>query len=360
MMEAKIFETKDVKILRAEGYNFNFDKNTGYFERWGKTQEDDPDYSKFGPEILDLEISSSVRPEEKHLYDETRLVNDGGCLGRCAFCYKSNGEHPTYNMTLEEFKKIFHAMPKTMGQIAFGILNIYSNPDFFPMMEYAKKNGVVPNYTCHGFDVDEETAKRTAELCGAVAVSIYSKTASYNAIKSFTDAGMDQVNIHYMIAEETFDKVFQIIDDMKSDKRLAKMNAIVFLSLKTKGGGEDFHKLSDEKYKILVDYALEKGVRFGFDSCGAHKFLNAIKDHPNYKQFEEMAEPCESSCFSSYINCLGEYFPCSFTEGHKLFPDGLDVLSTENFAEEIWNSDAAKAFRYKLLKNERRCPLYDV
>jgi hypothetical protein len=183
---------------------------------------------------------------------------------------------------------------------------------------------------------------------------------SYDAIKKFTDNGMDQVNIHYMISEETYDRAFEIIDDMITDERLSKMNAIVFLSLKTKGGGAGFTKLSTEKYNKLVDYALEKKVRFGFDSCGAHKFLEAVKDHPMIEEFKEMAEPCESSCFSSYINCKGEYFACSFAEGHEMFPKGLDVLNTKDFVKEIWNGEETVKFRDVLLKNCRNCPLYNV
>jgi len=355
-----IEENKEEKKLRSTSYNFNFNKVSGYFERWGRTFEDDPDYSPYGPEILDLEISTSVRPEQIKNYDKDRLIYDGGCLGKCAFCYKSNGAYPTYNMNLKEFKNILHTMPKTIGQIAFGILNIESNPQFFEMMEYSREQGVIPNYTCHGFDVTDEVAKRTSELCGAVAVSVYNKIASYNAIKKFTDNGMDQVNIHYMISEETYDKAFEIMDDMRHDSRLMGMNAIVFLSLKTKGGGENFHQLSTEKYNKLVKYALDKEIPFGFDSCSAHRFLGAVKNHKDYKNFEMMAEPCESNLFSHYINCKGESFPCSFAENHEMFPKGLDTLNCNNFLDDIWNAKNSITFRDNLLKNNRHCPLYTI
>jgi len=275
-------------------------------------------------------------------------------------CYKSNGHYPTYNMNMDEFIKVLQAMPETVTQIAFGILNISSNPDFFNMMKMAKDCGVIPNYTCHGYDVTDEVAQKTSELCGAVAVSVYNKNASYNAIKKFTDNGMDQVNIHYMISEETYDKAFEIIDDMKHDERLMGMNAIVFLALKTKGGGKDFHVLSTEKYNKLVDYALEKEVPFGFDSCSAHRFLNAVKDHKMYKQFEMMAEPCESNLFSHYCNCKGESFPCSFSENHDMFPKGNDTLNCNNFIEDVWLSKEARSFRKLLLEGKRHCPLYDI
>ena len=53
-------------------------------------------------------------------------------------CYKCNGEDgdDTHNMTFDEFKIIFHKLPKTLTQIAFGIMDIKTNPDFFKMMEY--------------------------------------------------------------------------------------------------------------------------------------------------------------------------------------------------------------------------------
>jgi len=167
-------------------------------------------------------------------------------------------------------------------------------------------------------------------------------------------------NVHFMISQESYTKAFEIIDDMSRDSRLKNMNAIVFLSLKQKGGGKDFKTLTTEQYTKLVNYALDKGVRFGFDSCGAHRFLEAVKDHKNYDNFKMMAEPCESSCFSSYINAKGEYFACSFTEGHKDFPEGIDVLEAEDFVKDVWHAKGTTKFRDNLLKMGRHCPLYKI
>ena len=99
----RIVESEKAKVCQSESYNFIFNKDTGYFARWGKTKDEDPDMSPIGPEILDLEISSG-----------------GDCSGKCPFCYKCNGVNgdPTYNMTFDEFKTIFDKMPKTLTQIA--------------------------------------------------------------------------------------------------------------------------------------------------------------------------------------------------------------------------------------------------
>ena len=85
----KIVEKGNKKALLSPKYNYIYDKETGFFARWGENFKEDPQMSPFGPEILDLEISSG-----------------GDCLGKCPFCYKCNGDDddPTHNMTFEEFK----------------------------------------------------------------------------------------------------------------------------------------------------------------------------------------------------------------------------------------------------------------
>jgi GTPase involved in cell partitioning and DNA repair len=79
--------------------------------RWGKTKEDDPPYCPYGPEILDLEISSVV--VDKPQPNENIIITEGGCTGiGCKnFCYKSNGNGKfTVHMSLEAVKKIINKM----------------------------------------------------------------------------------------------------------------------------------------------------------------------------------------------------------------------------------------------------------
>ena len=150
---------------------------------------------------------------------------------------------------------------------------------------------------------------------------------------------------------------FELIDDVNTDKRLKNLYSVILLTLKQKGRGIYFTLVKTfDQYQKLVDYALENNTRIGFDSCFAHIFMEATKNHPNFKQFMEMLEPCESSVFSSYINVKGEYWHCSFIEGH---PDwkGVDVLSCNNFVKDIWYGEECKKFRNLLLDTGRRCPL---
>ena len=69
MNDKQLFIQDGVKKFRSADYNYNFRLSDGYFERWGATEDEDPIYSKFSPEIMDIEISSGE-----------------SCPMTCAFC----------------------------------------------------------------------------------------------------------------------------------------------------------------------------------------------------------------------------------------------------------------------------------
>ena len=339
-----IIETPSLKICESKEYNFIFNKKNGLFARWGITQNDDPQIAP-SSEILDIEISSG-----------------SDCKGKCKKCYKGNGIEgdPTYNMTFDEFKIIFDKMHKyrLLCQIAFGILNIETNPDFFKMLKYTRQNGVIPNYTCHGLDMTEKFANETAKLCGAVAVSIVDKEKTYDTVKMLTDRNMKQINLHYVISQESYDDAFNIINDIVSDHRLKKLNAIVFLQYKHKNKTSPYHSLMDiEKYRKLINYCEKMNINYGMDSCSCNIYKEIIKNKPNKKQLEICIDPCESNIFSSYINCKGIGYPCSFAENIE---EGIDILNCDDFVKDVWNNDISIKWREKLLNNNRNCPIYDL
>lgn len=345
-MKPFIAEDKNVKVIRSQDYNYNFNKNNGYFERWGKNKKDDPQFSPFGPEILDIEVT-------------TKCAGPGGKL--CGFCYKSNTPNGK-NMSLETFKTILHKMPKTLTQVAFGAdAQATSNPDLFKMMEYCRTNDynqIVPNITVA--DISDDTADKLVSLCGAVAVSRYSnKELCYNSVQKLTSRGLHQTNIHIMISQETLEQAIETIKDYKTDPRLAQLNAIVFLSLKKKGRGERYKPLTQDQFKSLVDLAFELKVPFGFDSCSCNKFIESIKDRENYQELCISAEPCESSAFSSYIDIDGVFHPCSFCGEDTVFGKGIDVVSYKGFID-IWNDPKTVEFRKNLIKCGRSCPIYEI
>lgn len=348
-----------IKKVRSPDYNYDFHHDNGLFLRWGKTLKDDPPFSPFGPELLDVEVSTICH----------------GVKGiPCPWCYKSNTSKGD-NMSLETFKKIFHKIPKNLTQIAFGIGDIDSNPDLFKIFRYCRDNDynkVVPNVTVNGWNITEELADKLAGVCGAVAVSNYDEDICYDAVKKLTDRigiegnPLKQVNIHQLTALETFPTCKKIIKDKLVDPRLRDLNAIIFLAFKNKGRGVKFHPLPEEKFKELVDFSLVRKIPIGMDSCSAFKFLNCVREHPEYKKFETMVEPCESGLFSFYINVFGASYFCSFLEEERGI-HAFNVLECENFLKEIWFHPRMVEWRKALLnsafKNElkiRTCPHYEV
>lgn len=344
----KIIDTPEYKIARSKNYNFTFNKKTGFFARWGKTLKDDPE-SAPSPEILDIEISTICH----------------GITGTpCPWCYKSNTAVGTY-MKLDTFKQILAKFPKTVTQIAFGIGDVDSNPDLWAIMQYCRDHGIVPNITVNGARLYKQTVKNLAKYCGAIAVSLYDYDVCYNAVQQLTDAGMKQVNIHCLLSEETYDRCMQVMKDSKTDPRLKNLGAIVFLWLKPKGDRNQLHQITSFKqYQDLVDYALGHEIRFGFDSCSAASFMNAVRGRKEYQQLAMMAEPCESTLFSYYINVDAKAFPCSFTENEKHF-EGIDLLKVKDFIKDVWFGAETIRFRNKLVYNKdihgcRNCPIFKI
>jgi len=352
-LEYTIKENKEEKFLFSNYYNYAFKKQSGFFVRWGKSQDDNPQFSPFGPEILDLEIST--------------ICN--GPLGvSCSHCYKSNFNIGK-NMSFETFKTIFHKIPKTLTQIAFGIGDIDANADFFKMIEYCRNNDynqVAPNLTINGARLTDKIVDELCKYCGAIAVSRYSnKNVCYNAVKMLLDKGMKQINIHHLIAKETLKRCKETIDDIRCDFRLKDLNALVLLLLKPKGLRNVYNSVSYEEFKDLVEYAFNSNVSIGFDSCSAPFFLKAIKElKNNTTEYDNIAECCESGLFSSYINVDGYYWHCSFTEDNPNWR-GIDVINCKDFVKDVWYHPELLRFRKVLIEQQhniasdlRTCPVF--
>jgi hypothetical protein len=261
-------------------------------------------------------------------------------------------------MSLDIFKKILDKIPRPLTQVAFGIGDIDGNPDLDNMFHYCRQKEIIPNVTINGSRMTDRDYDHLMK-CGAVAVSHYDDDLCFSAVKNLTDLGMQQVNIHKLLCEDTYEGCIELMEKYKTDIRLDKLNAIVFLLMKPKGKRNDLKQLkSMYLYEKLIEYAFDNNTPIGFDSCSAPSFLRTVKEHKDYDKLKELAEPCESSCFSSYINIKGRYFHCSFTEGQEGW-EGVDVID-KDFLREVWNSEEVKKFRNELLKNDRKCPIFDI
>ena len=345
-VDEHVTEEGNAKLFKSFKYNYVYDKISGRFARWGSTPEEDPAYGP-SPEIADIEISVD------------------GCPENCAFCYKDNKPTKPTNMKVATFKQILDKMPKALTQIALGITGMRTNPDLIPIMEACREKGVVPNFTLTGSDLTKDLATKSAKLAGALAVSVHlgKKDLCYETVRLYNALGQKQVNIHLMLAQETEDFAYDVMDDVKNDKRLKNLNALVFLGVKPKGRAKgSFHTLSQPGYDKLVDHCLQNEMRFGFDSCSAPKFESAVtraKVSNEFKKAMKMrSESCESDLFSCYINVKGEFWHCSFAEEEPTF-GSVNVLEAEDFVRDVWYAKEVMDFRTRSLASMmngcRRC-----
>lgn len=330
-----------IRELKSRGYNYKFNYNTGFFARWGKTKKKDPLWSPFGPEIADIEITTS-------------------CTAMCPWCYKANTKNGKY-MSFETFKVILDKFPNFIDnkgikhwyimQIAFGVdSECKTNPDVWKIFKYCRDNGIVPNLTVA--KINKETAENISKYAGACAVSRYSdKNNCYDSIDLLTNTfGMKQVNIHQLVSEENYNNIIETLHDIQIDPRLKNLNAIVFLLLKKKGRGTSQTILSDEKYREIIRYCQDNKISYGSDSCGAHKLLCSL-NYDEQENLNDVIEDCESTRFSIYVDVDGKCYPCSFmaNEESNGWKTGIDLLSINNFFKDVWNNSRVNLFRNEVI-----------
>ena len=157
-------------------------------------------------------------------------------------------------------------------------------------------------------EILKDYAKETVKYCGAVAVSVYNKEKSYNAVKMLADAGVKQINFHTIAHDKSYTKILSIIDDLTTDERIkGKVKAVVLLKYKPKGNGiGKFNHLTDKQYEYIIAYAEQKGINIGFDSCSAHAYLRVIANDKDFEEtikIQELAHiPLKIFIFSPKLN----------------------------------------------------------
>jgi len=347
-----------LKSLRSKQFNYDFDLETGVLDTWGKTIDEDPDICEAGPLIADVEITTRC----------------GGVNGKpCAYCYKDNREIGD-NMSFGTFKKVIEQIDYNgqLTQVALGLgARGEENPDIWKMCEWLRNRHIIPNGTVA--QPTDRACEKIGEYFGGVAVSYHGDfEVLLDSVEKLVNASrrhatLKQVNIHYVLCEETYNDLIKLFALALTDDRLEGLNAIVLLALKKCGRAKTgpFTRLSFQKFKTAIGTALQNGIGLGFDSCSANSFIRAARElYPpeRAEEFVKLAEPCEASLMSAYVGVDATYHPCSFCQGSARYSwEGWKMLGPVSF-KKLWEgySETMNSFRNNLLDKRRSCPVYDV
>jgi len=325
-----------------DDYEIFFDTSTGFEIMRGVDGKPDP-FKLVLPSLLDIGIM-------------------GTCEHKCAFCYQ--GHLNQDNMKLGDFKTIIDQVKHHTNQVALGGRgdpNLHEN--FKEIVEYARENNVVPNYTTSGMGLTDEHIE-ISKMCGAVAVSDYKSDFTYEALDRFMDAKI-KTNIHMIFSQPSFEDCVKILyghnpwrgsgTGNPSSVNIDKLNAVIFLLFKPAGAGVNLIGMKPTAYQfdVFSDLIFKSKAKFkiGMDSC----LVNHVIKNSSPTALQELSiDTCEGARMSAYVTPDMVFMPCSFANRNEW---GVSI-NGKNDIDYIWNrSHKFKRFRTMLQKTKDRCPL---
>lgn len=321
-----------------------FDTETGaYFrsgilDKHGRDTGKDPFMASF-PHLIDVGVMGHC------IHGKTKR-----CLLAGVECYQSGSVISKPNMRLEDFEWIASQCKQKCNQLALGGRG---DPDqhehFEDLLAICRDNRLVPNFTTSGFGITREHARLCGEYCGAVAVSWYRSSYTYDAINTLLAADV-KTNIHYVLGNNSIDEA---IDRLRHDSFPKGINAVIFLLHKPVGLGskENVLKLHDPRvteFFRLVDE--QHPYKVGMDSCTVPGALNMCAN-----VLPESLDTCEGGRFSCYIASNMTMVPCSFdqTGQYQVQLSGPDREVGLPSIQDAWMSEPFEAFRNSM---RRSCP----
>lgn len=316
-----------IKRYSDEGYYVYFNKNTGFNVRCEFKENEEPFWSKHGPELIDISI--------------TKWCDKG-----CAFCYRNSDKYGRH-MSIDDFEKILiQAVEMDTLQIALGGGNPNQHPEFVNFLRLAReKYGIVPSYTTNGRGLTTEVLEASKKYCGAVAVSAYEP---YNEMKTsickLLNNGI-KTNIHFVLTSSSVDIAIDWLENLPD--YLHGINAIIFLNYKPVGReilNKELLLKNNIKFVKLLNIIENNKLPFkiGFDSCS----ISGLVSYMNIKK--EYIEPCESGRFSAFISEDFKLYPCSFMIDKVC---GVD-LKNQRIIDAWRESKQFKAIRGKIEVND--------
>lgn len=295
------------KEFVSDRYQLLFNTNTGVELLRGINGHKDPFMTDL-PTLLDIGVM-------------------GHCKNKCSFCYQGDKKEP--HMTLENFKRIIDETKHHVNQVALGGRGDPNlHPKFKQMVEYARKNGVVPNYTTSGNGLKPKHVE-ISKLCGAVAVSDYRQPFTFKALEMFTDAKI-KTNLHFVFSRASAADAQKILygynpwriitsHGIQYEFDIEKLNGVVFLLFKPQGRGKQCKDLIPKPTQLKEFAELVASpqckIKVGMDSC----LVNHVIRYVDLSKVQRISlDTCEAARMSTYITPDMRMVPCSFADHDQM------------------------------------------
>jgi len=216
--------------------------------------------------------------------------------------------------------------------------NPNQHPEFVQILEYTRRNGIVPNYTTNGRGLTDKVIKASKQYCGAVAVSAYAPfTETASAINALINEGI-KVNLHFILTTET---IATAIEWLKHPPMMLEhINAIIFLNYKPIGRSVvpelllNASELMGEFFEVVT--SIKHTFKIGFDSCSVSGIVSYTKANPN------TIEACDAGRFSMFISEDMKAYPCSF---YISSDSGVPITDRDSFFAAWQTSELFQAAR---------------
>lgn len=278
------------------------------------------------------------------------------CNLYCPHCY-ANGSSQGSDILWSDFVYAIKSFSKAgVFQIALGGGEPTLHPRFIDMLQFIRKEGMVPNLTTNGKELNNILAAAMAKYCGAIALSVEGIGDNFEKRRNFLWKKL--CSSAYLLKKKGNRLVFQITVSSSNVSMLSDIvrallkfspHGIIFLAYKPVGRGKFFDSaLSHNKYdkiRCMMEKAVHmvpKNIKIGFDCCFAPAIIGMAQYMPDYDL--TAIEGCSAMRNSFAVTKELDVLPCSFINTAM---GNLKKISLQ----KIWFGSKASDFRRKFNGN---------
>ena len=282
-----------------------------------------------------------------------------GCNFRCTMCQVSSPNFISKNLNYETFIKTIEDNQQLLKIKLQGMGEPLVNNNFYKMVEYASKHGIVSEITTNGSLLNEKNIKKllssnlsriTVSIDGATPI-VFEKIRVKSDFKTVVSNCKRLINLfkkkiirpelsawcvvqHDNVAE--FEDIYKLCKEIGFDKLTYQFHLSGW-------GKSEWDKINSSK-KIEIDSLRERIENIKKKSSIEGFEVNIFEE--NLLSFDKK---CVWPWESSYISKTGDVVPCCIIGDEKVVSFGN---VKESSFKDIWNSDKYENFRKNIQNNK--------